>query len=117
MNLFTVGIGGWLTRYFRRYINFADGSLKDEDIQKLVEASERATFGRNNEDVLDESYRKAWKMDTSQFACQFDVVKTGILDIVHDQLLHYAKNTKNLEAHLYKLNVYGMSFATRLPLL
>ena len=82
-----------------------------------MEASERATFGRNNEDVLDESYRKAWKMDTSHFACQFDVVKTGILDIVHDQLLHYAKNTKNLEAHLYKLNVYGMSFATRLPLL
>ncbi|TEB18382.1 hypothetical protein FA13DRAFT_1745966, partial [Coprinellus micaceus] len=76
-------------------------------IQRLVEASERATFGRNNEDVLDESYRKAWKMDISQFASQFDVSKTGILDIVHDQLLHYSKSTKNLEAHLYKLNVYG----------
>ncbi|TEB32369.1 hypothetical protein FA13DRAFT_1773730 [Coprinellus micaceus] len=90
-----------------RYLDFTSGALKDEDIQRLVEASERATFGRNNEDVLDESYRKAWKMDISQFASQFDVSKTGILDIVHDQLLHYSKSTKNLEAHLYKLNVYG----------
>ncbi|TEB32368.1 hypothetical protein FA13DRAFT_1731566 [Coprinellus micaceus] len=90
-----------------RFLDFASGNLKDEDIQRLVEASERATFGRNNEDILDESYRKAWKMDASQFSSQFDVSKSGILDIVHDQLLRYAKSTKNIEAHLYKLNVYG----------
>lgn len=96
-----------LTLIFCRYIDFADGNLKDEEIEKLVEASEKATFGRNSEDVLDESYRKAWKMDASQFAIQFDVVKSGILDIVHDQLLRYEKNTESLYAHLYKLNVYG----------
>lgn len=95
------------TEIIFRYIDFADGNLKDEDIQKLVEASEKATFGRNSEDVLDESYRKAWKMDCSQFAFQFDLAKSGILGIVHDQLLRYEKSTENLQAHLYKLNVYG----------
>ncbi|KAJ3550696.1 hypothetical protein NMY22_g296 [Coprinellus aureogranulatus] len=90
-----------------KYIDFAKGTLKDEDIQMLAKASEKATFGRNKEDVLDETYRKAWKMDTTQFATQFDVVRSGILDIVHDQLLHYENNTKKLEADLYKLNVYG----------
>ncbi|KAJ3501293.1 hypothetical protein NMY22_g18978 [Coprinellus aureogranulatus] len=90
-----------------KYINFAKGSLKDEDIQMLAKASEKATFGRNKEDVLDETYRKAWKMDTTQFSTQFDVVRSGILDIVHDQLLHYENNTKKLEADLFKLNVYG----------
>ncbi|TEB18383.1 hypothetical protein FA13DRAFT_1803686 [Coprinellus micaceus] len=74
-----------------RFLNFTSGNLKDQDIQRLVEASERATFGRNNEDILDESYRKAWKMDASQFSSQFDV----------------SKAPKNIEAHLYKLNVYG----------
>ncbi|KAJ3545892.1 hypothetical protein NMY22_g2269 [Coprinellus aureogranulatus] len=89
------------------YIDFAARTANDEDIQRLVQECEQATFGRNNQDVLDESYRKAWKMDTSQFATQFDLAKSGILDVVHDQLLHYEENTKNLVAHLYKLNVYG----------
>lgn len=98
-----------------RCINFANGRLKEEDIKKLVEASEKATFGRNSQDILDESYRKAWKMDTSQFSTQFDVANSGILDVVHDQLLHYEKNSKNLVAHLYKLNVYGMLLSSRFP--
>ncbi|KAJ3545893.1 hypothetical protein NMY22_g2270 [Coprinellus aureogranulatus] len=87
------------------YVDFAN--LKDQDIERLIAACGQATFGRGNQDVLDESYRKAWKMDTSQFATQFDVNKSGILNVVHDQLLHYEDNTKNLVAHLYKLNVYG----------
>ncbi|KAF5332860.1 hypothetical protein D9611_005241 [Ephemerocybe angulata] len=90
-----------------RYINFGAPNSKDEDILKLVEVSQRATFGRGDKDVLDESYRKAWKLDPTQFSTQFDVVRSGVLEIVHDQLLHYEKNTLPLEAELYKLNVYG----------
>lgn len=89
-------------------INFADESLKDTDIAKLVEASQAATFGRGGEDVFDESYRKAWKMDCSQFAPQFDVIHSGVMDIVHEQLLHYEKGGVKLDPRLYKLNVYGM---------
>ncbi|RXW24088.1 hypothetical protein EST38_g1746 [Candolleomyces aberdarensis] len=88
-------------------INFADNSLGDADIAKLVEASQRATFGRGGEDVFDESYRKAWKMDNSQFAPQFDVIHSGVMDIIHEQLLHYEKGGVKLDPRLYKLNVYG----------
>ncbi|KAJ2925957.1 hypothetical protein H1R20_g11148, partial [Candolleomyces eurysporus] len=84
-----------------------DESLRDADIAKLVEASQRATFGRGGEDVFDESYRKAWKMDSSQFAPQFDVIHSGVMDIIHEQLLHYEKGGVKLDPRLYKLNVYG----------
>ncbi|KAJ2926736.1 hypothetical protein H1R20_g10379, partial [Candolleomyces eurysporus] len=88
-------------------INFADENLKDADIAKLVEASQRATFGRGDQDVFDESYRKAWKMDSSQFSPQFDVIHSGVMDIVQEQLLHYEKGGVKLDPRLYKLNVYG----------
>ncbi|RXW16201.1 hypothetical protein EST38_g9657 [Candolleomyces aberdarensis] len=89
------------------FLSFADGVLHDGDIQKLVEACQQATFGRGNQDVLDESYRKAWKLDTTHFAAQFDLARSGIMETVHDQLLHYEKNTLKLEPQLYKLNIYG----------
>ncbi|KAF6748413.1 hypothetical protein DFP72DRAFT_1174308 [Ephemerocybe angulata] len=60
-----------------------------------------------NEDILDLSYRKAWKLDTSRFATQFDVVKSGLLDVVHDELLRYNDSSLKIDAQLYKLNVYG----------
>jgi hypothetical protein len=41
----------------------------------LSDACQPATFGVNKEDVLDESYRKAGKMDVTDFATNF-VVKT-----------------------------------------
>ncbi|KAF6748371.1 hypothetical protein DFP72DRAFT_574982 [Ephemerocybe angulata] len=88
-------------------LNFEGEPVKDEDILKLIEVCEPATFGRGNEDVLDESYRKAWKLDVSQFASQFDVVTSGVLDTVQEQLLLYESSTKTLEAYLYKLNIYG----------
>ncbi|RXW16202.1 hypothetical protein EST38_g9650 [Candolleomyces aberdarensis] len=91
-------------------INFADENLKDADIAKLVEASQRATFGRGDQDalkILDESYRKAWKMDSSQFSPQFDVIHSGVMDIVQEQLLHYEKGSVKLDPRLYELNVYG----------
>lgn len=90
-----------------KYINFAKKNVADADILGLIGISQRATFGRDSKDVLDESYRKAWKLDVSQFAAQFDVVSSGIMDIVQAQLLRYETSTLSLEPHLYKLNVYG----------
>ncbi|KAJ2926708.1 hypothetical protein H1R20_g10382, partial [Candolleomyces eurysporus] len=89
------------------FLSFTDGGLQDGDIQKLVEACQQATFGRGGQDVLDESYRKAWKLDVTQFSTQFDLARSGIMETVHDQLLHYEKNTLKLEPQLYKLNIYG----------
>jgi len=68
-----------------------------------------ATFGRGNQDVLDESYRKAWKLDASKFATQFDVVRSGILSTIHGALLQFEESSMVMDAELYKLNVYGQS--------
>jgi len=62
--------------------------------------------------VLDETYRKAWKLDSSKFSCQFDLAQSGILSTVHDSLLQFEESTNIMEAQLYKLNVYG-EFKTR----
>ncbi|RXW16196.1 hypothetical protein EST38_g9656 [Candolleomyces aberdarensis] len=89
------------------FISFTDGVPQDEEILKLVEVCQQATFGRGEQDVFNESYRKAWKLETAQFSAQFDLARSGIMETVHDQLLHYEKNTMELEPQLYKLNVYG----------
>ena len=49
--------------------------------------SERATFGRGGEDVLDEGYRRAKKLDRWQFATNFHPAEYGILDEVSQILL------------------------------
>ncbi|KAF5374172.1 hypothetical protein D9615_008856 [Tricholomella constricta] len=75
-------------------------------LEALSEACEPATFGLDQVDVLDESYRKAGKMDTENFAMNFDIDKLRIVDYVREQLLDGADEGKVLKAELYKLNVY-----------
>ncbi|KAI6158907.1 hypothetical protein EDD17DRAFT_1617901 [Pisolithus thermaeus] len=59
---------------------------RQEDLGKLSDVCQPATFGVNKEDVYDESYRKAEKLDISNFATSFDLNNTGLVDIVHDAL-------------------------------
>ena len=91
----------------RRFINFA--SATPEDLDLLVAACDPATFGRGNEDVHDESYRKAVKMDASNFSVQLDLAGSGLMRIIEDQLLQSETENKYIRAELYKLNVYGDS--------
>jgi hypothetical protein len=44
-----------------------DHSKAQAFFDELIKSWAPATFGRNNEDILDESYRKAGKLDRSQF--------------------------------------------------
>jgi len=84
--------------------------VTSEDLDLLTAACTPATFGRGNEDVYDESYRKAVKMDASDFAVQLDLTGSGIMRAVEDQLLCHGKaENKYIRAELYKLNVYGNS--------
>jgi hypothetical protein len=71
----------------------------------LVKACQPATFGDKQKDVLDESYRKAWKLDATNFATNFNPNNTGIIQAVHESLLH---PNSSIHVDLYKLNVYGM---------
>ncbi|RPD54611.1 hypothetical protein L226DRAFT_514965 [Lentinus tigrinus ALCF2SS1-7] len=89
----------------RRYINLSTSSI--ESLDALESACEAATFGRNQETVLDESYRKAGKMDTDKFSLPFDAEKSGLIDVVKTGLLIGKEERKDVRAELYKLNVYG----------
>ncbi|KAJ7124525.1 hypothetical protein C8R44DRAFT_831192 [Mycena epipterygia] len=57
-------------------------------------ACQRATFGRNGDDILDETYRKA-----------------EILDVAHSQLLEgFSDANKHINAEFYKFNICGFVF-------
>lgn len=67
-----------------------------------------ASFGYKGEDVLDESYRKAVKMDRSNFSSDFCPYELGIIDTIAQVLLPNTGRgvlTTGVCAELYKLNV------------
>ncbi|KAF2679781.1 hypothetical protein K458DRAFT_445662 [Lentithecium fluviatile CBS 122367] len=63
-------------------------------LEKLIAACQPASFGYKGEDVLDESYPKATKMDRSSF---FMLLPTA----------GGCAGTRGFKAKLYKLNIYG----------
>uniref|UniRef100_D8Q148 Prolyl 4-hydroxylase alpha subunit Fe(2+) 2OG dioxygenase domain-containing protein n=1 Tax=Schizophyllum commune (strain H4-8 / FGSC 9210) TaxID=578458 RepID=D8Q148_SCHCM len=87
-------------------LNFARAT--EEQLAKLAAACDPASFGVNKEDVLDESYSKAGKLDTDKFASLPKVAEYGLIDTVRDELLlEGADSMKQVACELYKLNVYG----------
>ena len=61
----------------------------------------------NLENVLDESHRKAGKMDSECFTPVLDLFQTDLMKIICNYLLEGTQSTKGMKAELYKLNVYG----------
>ena len=78
-----------------------------EELERLTNACQPATFGVNNEDVHDESYRKAGKMDFGNFATSLDVIGIGLIDAVRGELLDGENDAREIKVEMYKLNVYG----------
>ena len=77
-----------------------------------------ATFGHKGKDVYDESYRKAAKLDNTQFSTNFHPHDYGILTAISQALLprivkseletdDSARRQIGLYAELYKLNIYS----------
>jgi hypothetical protein len=59
-----------------------DGMAGNIDpIAKLVAGTQPASFGFQGKDVIDESYRRASKMDTSAFSTNFCPYELGIIDV------------------------------------
>ncbi|KZT01145.1 uncharacterized protein LAESUDRAFT_492397 [Laetiporus sulphureus 93-53] len=87
-----------------RRLDFATAT--EAELKSLADACDLATFGVNQNDVFDETYRKAGKLDTSKFALKFDPATSGLLDAFRGDLLEDDKD-KPIRAELYKLNVYG----------
>ncbi|KAL5482432.1 hypothetical protein ACEPAI_9026 [Sanghuangporus weigelae] len=86
-------------------VDFNDAN--DEQLQHLSETCDKATFGLNQADVLDESYRKAGKLDSVYFCTKLDLEQSGLMDIVRYNLLEAHDSNKSIIFELYKLNVYG----------
>ena len=57
------------------------------------------------ENVLDETYRKAGKMDSECFSLALD--NADLIKIIRDYLLEGLNSKKGIKAELYKLNIYG----------
>jgi hypothetical protein len=80
-------------------------------LERLVKACAPASFGRGGEDVFDESYRKAGKLDPAKFMTDFCPYQAGIIDAISQA---FSKNPlwiqeirHGITARLYKLNVYS----------
>ncbi len=86
------------------------------ELDRLLADCQPATFGLGGVDVLDESYRKASKLDNTQFSTNFNPYDYGIVDTI-SQILFPSVDHRNTEeedlglelrgvrAELYKLNV------------
>lgn len=83
-------------------------------LDMLLKDCQPATFGLGGVDVLDESYRKASKLDNTQFATSFNPYDYGIVDTIAQILFPSVKDKssddlglelRGVRAELYKLNV------------
>jgi len=72
---------------------------------QLLEDSQAASFGRGGEEVYDETYRKALKLDESAFSTNFSPYEIGIIDQITNLLLPF--ENVMVKAELYKLNIYS----------
>ena len=92
--------------------------LPDDDISRetfnlLLQRCNPATFGFGGHDILDETYRKAAKLDPSDFSTNFHPHDYGILDSIQQILLPstikggqgVGIGPQGIRAELYKLNV------------
>ena len=88
-------------------LNFPNPTVAQ--LEHLAETCQPATFGLDQKDVFDETYRKAGKLDIDDFAIKLEPVRVGILDAVHSELaIDRLVREDAIRAELYKLNVYGM---------
>ena len=79
-------------------------------LNALIQDCQPATFGLDGQDVYDETYRKALKMNPDAFSSTFDPYSLGIVDSIAQMLLPtFSESTSHraVEARLYKLNVSG----------
>ncbi|RGP75161.1 hypothetical protein FLONG3_5845 [Fusarium longipes] len=88
----------------------ADDAASQESFALLLNACQPATFGFGSQEVLDEEYRKAGKMDTDDFCTDFNPYEHGIVDTINQVLAQGSHSTGRglgVKAELYKLNIYS----------
>jgi hypothetical protein len=91
----------------RRHVDFrvADCATSNE-LEQLAQACESASFGLSDEDILDETYDTAGKMDSDLFSTPLVPKQTDLVKVMRGYLLEGAGSARKLKVELYKLNVY-----------
>lgn len=79
-------------------LSFGKDGASLQGLGKLLETCQPAPFGRGGETVLDEQYRKAGKLDRSEFATSFCPYETGIIDVVTQLLVPQFKDDKHVRS-------------------
>jgi hypothetical protein len=79
-----------------------------QEIEQLAQACQPATFGLNKAEVMDETCRKAGKMDTDRFFTPLTLDHTDLIKIVRNYLLEGTDSSRQIKVEPYKLNVYSM---------
>jgi len=79
-----------------------------EQLDQLAAGCNRATFGHGDQDVYDESYRKALEMNAADFAAQFDPAASGLIKAISDHFFRGQAEKDSIRSEVYKLNVYGL---------
>ncbi|KAM0549411.1 hypothetical protein ACHAPJ_009397 [Fusarium lateritium] len=85
-------------------------AVAQDSFTSLLMDCQPATFGFGKEEVLDEDYRKAGKMDTDDFCTNFNPYEHGIIDTINQVLAQSSRSDAQglgVKAELYKLNVYS----------
>ncbi|KZV60965.1 hypothetical protein PENSPDRAFT_659252 [Peniophora sp. CONT] len=82
-------------------------SAATEQLSALAEACSVAPFGRGAESVVDDTYRKAGKLDLPNFAIPFQPEGTALGAGIRECVLGGAESKRPVRFELYKLNVYG----------
>jgi len=90
---------------FARRLDLTKAS--EAELKQLTDICDTATFGLNHEDVLDLSYRNAWKLDPAYFASKLNILHAGLMESIRYNLLQGNQGNMTFFAELYKLNVYG----------
>ena len=89
----------------------AHNQVESASLIDLIQDCEPATFGYRGNDILDDSYRNALKMDCSKFSVDFCPYESGIIDNIAQLLVPNSDSStlmSGVQAELYKLNVRGM---------
>ena len=102
----------------------SDDEAGSSAFNALLDRCQPATFGADGKDVLDETYRKAGKLDKDIFCTDFHPHDCGIVDAVQQILLPSTVPVEKLglgtgsygvRAELYKLNVRPNVFVMSYP--
>ena len=56
---------------------------------------------------MDETYRKAGKIDSGCFASTLDPFHTDLIKVIRGYLLEGVQSTTGIKVELYKLNIYS----------